>query len=151
MIEATKNRILAHQREDGSFSFCCEVTPLSDAIMVIFLNLLGFASDSLIPELCRALVRRQRPDGGWTVYPEEDSNNSATVLVYLALLLTGMPKTSPQMMKARSYVRNHGGMAQVSFFVKVVLAVAGQLPWSILPDLNIEMVLWEPSDLISYP
>lgn len=149
VIETTKNLILAHQKPDGSFSYCCEVTPLSDAIMVISLNLIGYSSDPLIPELCKTLVRRQRPDGGWTVYPGQETNVSATTLVYFALLLSGFPKTSPPMMKARACIINHGGITRVSSFVKVFLTVAGQLPWSILPDAQIEMVLCEPSDPIS--
>lgn len=148
-LETTKNQIVAHQKPDGSFSYCCEVDPLSDAIMVSFLNLIGYSSDPLIPDLCHMLVHRQRPDGGWTVYPGEEANGSATTLVYFALLLSGLPKTSPPMLKARSYIVKHGGITCVSSFVKVLLAAAGQLPWSILPDLQIEMALWESSDPIS--
>jgi sporulenol synthase len=144
VIETTRSRILAHQTETGSFSFCCEVAPVSDAVMVIFLNLLGYVSDPLIPELCASLSRQQKPDGGWTAYPGQNSNNSITVLVYLALLISGVQKTAPLMMRARLYIQGHGGITQVSTFVKAFLAVSGELPWSILPEPKIELVLWEP-------
>ncbi|MFD1673959.1 prenyltransferase/squalene oxidase repeat-containing protein [Alicyclobacillus fodiniaquatilis] len=143
IIEATTKRILAHQQLDGSFSYCCEVTPLSEAVMVIFLKLIGDSADRLISDLCHTMAHRQRADGGWTLRPGEASDLSVTTLVYFALLLAGFPKTSPQMLKARMCIQKHGGITRASSFAKGFLAVAGQLPWSALPNPHIEMILWK--------
>ncbi len=133
--------ILAHQAVDGRFVYCCEVAPISDAIMVIFLNLIGKASDPLIPELCHLLIHKQKPDGSFTVYPNQKENVSATTLVYFALLLSGVQKSSSPMLKARSYILRHGGITQCSWFAKVFLAVAGQISWRSLPNLPMEIMM----------
>src|SRR5579875_2959441 len=89
VIRMATQKMLSYQREDGAFSFCCEVNPLPDALVIIFLQMLNEVEDVLIPALCNRLLANQNPNGSWSSYPNQNGNISATSLAYFALLLSG--------------------------------------------------------------
>lgn len=133
IIEKTVMRILSHQQTDGSFRYWCEVTPISEAIMVIFLHLIGQPQHPVIRPLCSTIAKYQHADGSWTLYPDQTADLSLTTLAYFALLLSGESKQALRMRDAERIILNHGGLIQTSTFTKVLLASAGQLPWSAVP------------------
>ncbi|WAH37852.1 terpene cyclase/mutase family protein [Alicyclobacillus dauci] len=148
-IDNAARRILMHQREDGAFVFWNELNPLSDAVTVIFLSLIGQADDPLIPQLCRDLIEGQQADGTWVAYPDQESNVSATVLAYFALKLARYPVPPERMAAARQMILHHGGINRASNLTKIILAIAGQIPWTDLPYPFIDVVLWEPDAFVS--
>lgn len=150
-IQRACGRIIRHQRPDGAFSFYCEVTPLPDALMVICLHLLGQEANPLIPRLCDNLLRHQHSTGAWLSFSDQppDACISATTLALFALRLSGYDRDSRPMKAAKDYIALHGGLSATSHLTKVVLATAGQIPWTSLPQGHIEVSLLGPSAPLS--
>lgn len=149
IIEQTVLRILSHQRPDGSFGYWCEVTPMSEAVMVIFLHLIGQSQHPVIRPLCASITKRQQASGSWTSYPDQTADHSLTTLAYFALLLSGEPKHARHMRDAEGIILNHGGLTQTSTFAKVLLAAAGQLPWSVIPVPPLSLISFDPAGPVS--
>ncbi|QSO48843.1 prenyltransferase/squalene oxidase repeat-containing protein [Alicyclobacillus mengziensis] len=145
VIEKAMLRILSHQQADGSFGYWCEVTPMSEAVMVIFLHLIGESQHPVIGPLCASIRKRQQETGAWTLYPDQTADLSLTTLAYFALLLSGEPKQAPRMRDAERIILHHGGLLQTSTFAKVLLAAAGQLPWSVIPVPPLSLISFDPS------
>jgi sporulenol synthase len=143
-VQSTAQRIIRHQRPDGAFSFCCEANPLPDALMIIFLYGIGLHADSLIPELSQRLKQSQNLDGSWSAYADQKDTLSATTLAYFALLLAGEDKSRSRMQNAQHIIRQQGGIMRVSNLTKIVLATAGQIPWSSVPGGHIEWISGGP-------
>lgn len=139
-MSATAQRIIRHQRADGAFSFCCEVNPLPDALMIVFLYGMGLKDDPLISELSRRLMKRQNSDGSWSAYADQEDTLSATTLAYFACLLAGADKSQSDMQRACHIIRQQGGILKVSNLTKILLAVAGQIPWNAVPGGHLELL-----------
>lgn len=144
VIGQTVQRIVAHQQPDGSFGYWCEATPISEAVMVIFLHLIGQPNHPVISPLCASIVRRQSSDGGWALYPTQSSDLSLTTLSYFALLLAGESKHALRMRDAGRTIVGLGGITETSTFAKVLLATAGQLPWGIITTPPLSLISFDP-------
>jgi sporulenol synthase len=140
-IQQSRMAMWRRQRSKGSFSYCCEVSPLSDAIMVIFLELLGetYGKTSL---LCQSMLKQQRRDGAFVAYADQSDNISISSLCYLALRLGGYSKSHPALVKAEGYIRQQGGLTKASNLAKIYLCAAGQVPWSALPQIPMTGMLF---------
>ncbi len=149
IIQQSIERILRHQQEDGRFSFYCEVSPWANAMAIIVTCLCHQEQHPLITELKRNLLRQQNSNGGWSLYADQPFHLSSSVLSYFALLLAGQPRNSTNMKQAESMILEHGGLNKTSSLARVFLAVAGQVPWSALPDTHIELILESPESLLS--
>ncbi len=60
---------------------------------------------SLLPRLRASLLAQQRPNGGWAQISIGDTDAYATGQAYVALHLSGTPRTHPSLMKAAEYLR----------------------------------------------
>ncbi|MCF8567567.1 hypothetical protein LLE49_22870 [Alicyclobacillus tolerans] len=149
VIEKSVLRILSHQQRDGSFHYWCEVTPMSEAVMVVFLHLIGQSRHPIIRPLCASIAQRQQASGSWILYPDQTADLSLTTLAYFALLLSGEPKQAPRMRDAERIIVNHGGLLQTSTFAKVLLAAAGQIPWTAIPVPPLSLISFEPAGPMS--
>ncbi len=98
----------------------------------------------------RRIRKEQLPDGGWAIYPGGPVDVSASVKAYLALKITGLDASSPDLIKARRAIAAAGGPWAVNSFTKFYLALLGQVPYSACPAVPPEMVLfpdWFPVNL----
>lgn len=141
-IAAGAAQILSHQRADGAFSYGCELSLFTDAVMMIFLHLMGEADDLLVSELSETVAQAQKPDGRFVAYPDQTDNVSLTTLCYFALRLSRYSLSSGREDKTRQYILQHGGIRHTSNLTKIILACAGQLSWRELPPPFIDVVLW---------
>ena len=73
--------------------------------------------------------QQQRPDGGWSNYPDGPADLSVSVKAYFALKLTGHDPDAPHMRRARAVIRSLGGAAGCNSFTKFYLALLGQFPY----------------------
>jgi squalene-hopene/tetraprenyl-beta-curcumene cyclase len=104
----------------------------------------------LLVESLHWLARCQNADGGWGDCPGNRSNLAATVLVQAAFRLTGIPaKYADLMARADDYVEKEGGADSLRGFGKdrlmaapilVNCALAGMVPWRLVPALPFEHV-----------
>lgn len=119
------------QRPDGSFRFCFEGGPMTDAFMIITLRSLGNQDQQLIEKLVRRLLSIQSDDGVWRLYEDEKNGNlTATVQAYTALIISGhFTAASSQLQRAEAFILANGGLSDVHFMTKWMLAVNGLYPW----------------------
>jgi len=102
----------------------------------------------------RALLRRQRPDGSWEVYPDAPSGDiNSTVEVYAALRSRGFDPECDVLSRARAWILSRGGLRNVRVFTRYWLAMIGVWPWQATPNLPPEIVrfpTWFPFSIYNF-
>lgn len=151
-VKKLVEKLKADQQTDGSWNYCFESGPMTDAYMIILLTLLNTDDESLISELASRLWRMQEANGAWKLfYDEEEGNLSATVEAYFALeFIQYKPYNHPKMKAARQFIKKKGGITEVHSTTKYMLAVTGQIHWSHLPTVPIEYLLLPPNFPLSF-
>ncbi len=131
------------QKDDGSWCFCFESGPLTDAYMIILLRSLQIEDEALISKLVQRLLTRQNNTGTWKLYHDErEGNLSATIEAYFALLYSGfVDEHADHMQKAKNFIINKGGLTNAQDLTKVMLTFTGQLPWPEDLFIPIEYIL----------
>ncbi|MFC0471814.1 prenyltransferase/squalene oxidase repeat-containing protein [Halalkalibacter kiskunsagensis] len=132
------------QSNDGSWRFCFESGPMTDAFTIILLRSLENQKEEwLIQQLVKRLLHKQENTGAWKLFHDEiEGNLSATVEAYYALLYSGyVDKQSENMNKAKTFIINNGGLTNTSNFTKIILTLTGQIPWPKHLQLPIELIL----------
>ncbi|MFQ5902332.1 MAG: prenyltransferase/squalene oxidase repeat-containing protein, partial [Candidatus Binatia bacterium] len=91
------------------------------------------------------ILSRQLPDGSWNIYYGGSGDISVTLEAYVALKLSGFPMDQPNMIRARDFIRAHGGIARARVFTKVHLALLGLYPWKKVPHIPPEILFFPTS------
>lgn len=130
-IQKQKDYLQSKQKQDGSWHFCFEGGPMTDAFMIMLLRSLNLNQEELITRLTKRIASLQETSGCWKLYHDEyEGNLSATVQAYNALLFSGhYKKEDPNMKKAANFILQNGGLENVHFLTKFMLAVNGQYSW----------------------
>ena len=149
-VERTRRWLLAQQHDDGHFVAELEGDSILQSEYVLLLAYLGQHESPLARRLARRLIRTQRPDGGWAMYPGGDVEISGSVKAYFALKLTGHDASAPFMRRARAAILAAGGADAVNSFTRFYLALLGQIDYAHCPAVPPEIVLlpkWSPANL----
>lgn len=151
-IRRIQIELVDRQKEDGSWRFCLETSPMTDSHMIILLRTLSIDDEGLIGQLVNHIASKQRDDGSWKLYPDEPQGNlSATIDSYYALLFSGRyTKKEPRMVLARSFIREWGGLTQASLLTKLTTALTGQYQWPAHFIVPVELALLPPSSPVSF-
>jgi squalene-hopene/tetraprenyl-beta-curcumene cyclase len=91
--------------------------------------------------LVRGILDRQRADGCWETYyaaPAGDIN--ATVECYAALRCAGLRADADVLRRARQWILDHGGLSRTRVFTRYWLALIGEWPWAMTPNLPPEII-----------
>ncbi|RKL69240.1 squalene--hopene cyclase [Salipaludibacillus neizhouensis] len=150
-IEYLTNVLRTAQEEDGSWHYCFESGPMTDAYMIILLRSLHDDDEELIKILVNRLLAIQNKNGAWKLFKDEtDGNLSATIDAYFALQYSGYVDEQDQLMvRAKSFIIKNGGLTNAQELTKVMLSLTGQLPWPIHLQIPIEFILLPRSSPIS--
>ncbi|KAK7986873.1 squalene cyclase [Apiospora saccharicola] len=129
------------QKEDGHWvaETSSDATFTSEYVMFKYAVGLDLTSDG--DAIKRWLLRDQKADGSWGLAPELPGNISTTTEAYLALKILGVSPDEKDMLKARNFMQQNGGVAKVRFFTRFFLATFGLFPWSAIPQLPAELIL----------
>jgi squalene-hopene/tetraprenyl-beta-curcumene cyclase len=146
-IALAQENLLRQQKPDGHWcgELIVDSTLCSDYIL--FMHWCGEVDAQLQRRCVRHILKRQLPDGGWSIYHGGPSEINASAKAYFALKLAGCSVDAPFMQEARSNIIRRGGIPQMNTFSKLYLALLGQFPWKYLPAIPLEMVLlprWAP-------
>ncbi|MDB5084591.1 MAG: sqhC 2, partial [Bacilli bacterium] len=143
-----RNVVEQLQAVDGSWRFCFESGPMTDAYLIILLRSLGIQEEEWIERLSARIMNLQHASGGWKLYEDEESANlQATVEAYYGLLFSGLySKEDKRFQPAKQIIRSKGGLSKVIRPTKVILELTGQLPWktSFFPKEFILLPQWFP-------
>jgi squalene-hopene/tetraprenyl-beta-curcumene cyclase len=155
-IDAALAAVLAEQRPDGHWVYELEADATIPAEYVLMVHYLGETPDDAREAgIGRYLRRIQDAHGGWPLYHGGPYDPSASVKAYFALKMIGDAPDAPHMARARAAILAHGGAARSNVFTRILLALYGQVPWSAVPTMPVEIVLlpgWFPFHLskVSY-
>ncbi len=146
-IKRAQENLLCQQKPDGHWcgELIVDSTLCSDYIL--FMHWCGEVDAQLQRRCVRHILKRQLPDGGWSIYHGGPSEINASAKAYFALKLAGCSVDAPFMQEARANIIRRGGIPQMNTFSKLYLALLGQFPWKYLPAIPVEMVLlprWAP-------
>jgi squalene-hopene/tetraprenyl-beta-curcumene cyclase len=156
-ISAATQALLDCQRPDGEWCFELEADATIPSEYILFRHFLGEPIDSVLEGKIAVYLRRTQSalHGGWPLFQDGDFDLSASVKAYFALKMIGESVDAPHMARARQEIRALGGAARVNVFTKLLLALYGFIPWSAVPVMPTEIMLfpkWFPFhlDKISY-
>jgi squalene-hopene/tetraprenyl-beta-curcumene cyclase len=93
----------------------------------------------LISRAVEAILARQLPDGGFSIYPAGPSEVNATVKAYFALKLAGADDS--RLTRARDRILALGGMQACNSYVKINLSLFNLYPRQYTPSIPPEMIL----------
>jgi squalene-hopene/tetraprenyl-beta-curcumene cyclase len=146
-IDEAAGWLRARQASDGHWVFELEADATIPSEYVLLNHYLGEIDDAIEQQIAAYLRRKQGHHGGWSLYHDGEFDLSATVKAYYALKLTGDDPAAPHMRRAREAVLAAGGAARASVFVRIQLALFGQVPWRGVPWIRPEAMLmpkWAP-------
>ena len=146
-VTRAQENLLRQRKPDGHWcgELIVDSTLCSDYIL--FMHWCGEVDAHLQRRCVRHILKRQLPDGGWSIYHGGPSEINASAKAYFALKLAGCSVDAPFMQEARATIMRLGGIPQMNTFSKLYLALLGQFPWKYLPAIPVEMVLlprWAP-------
>jgi squalene-hopene/tetraprenyl-beta-curcumene cyclase len=155
VIARATSALLALQQPDGHWVFELE----ADATIPAEYILLQHYLDEIVPEeqsrLAQYLRAIQGEHGGWPLFHGGNLDISASVKAYFALKAFGDSIDAPHMARARQAILERGGAARTNVFTRAMLALFGELAWTAVPVMPVEIMLlprWFPFHLskISY-
>jgi squalene-hopene/tetraprenyl-beta-curcumene cyclase len=151
VIARATDALLATQKPDGHFVFELEADCTIPSEYVLLVHYLGETPDLELERKISVYLRRiQGEHGGWPLYHAGAFDISATVKAYYALKMIGDPIDAPHMVRAREAILAHGGARETNVFTRFQLALFGQISWSEIPTMPVELILvprWFPIHL----
>jgi squalene-hopene/tetraprenyl-beta-curcumene cyclase len=141
-ITRAQARLLALQAPDGHWVGEVEPPPEITAEYLLLGHLLERVHRDREDKAVRYLRRRQRPDGGWSLFEDGPTNLSASIKIYFALKMARVPPTDEAMVRARSRIREMGGPVKANVFTKILLALFAEYDWNGVPTMPAEIMLF---------
>jgi squalene-hopene/tetraprenyl-beta-curcumene cyclase len=140
-IRKSQSHLLSLQKPEGYWvgELMVDATLVADTIAYHHWN--GKVDAQWQRKAVNHLFSMQLPDGGWNIYYGGPAEVNATIKVYLALKLAGVPVTDRRMLRAREVALNLGGVPRMNTFSKLYLALLGLFPWDYVPTIPCEVIL----------
>lgn len=119
----------------------------------LFLQWSGRQKESTLDvnRLKKQLLNKQLPTGGWMTvrdHLKDIGDINASIMNYAALKAMGVSIESHELVKAREWIINAGGVEASSTFTKAFLALFGQHNWDVIP--KVPFVIFDEKGVI-YP
>jgi len=140
-IARAQRLLLDVQDPEGFWWAELESNPTMEAEYLFLTHILGIRDETRWLKIRRHLLRKQQPDGGWSLYYGAASDLSTSVECYLALKMAGQSTESSEMQRARDLIVGKGGVEKTRVFTKIWLAMLGQWEWKGTPYLAPELML----------
>lgn len=132
--------MLSRQANDGHWRFDLEADATIPSEYLLLHYFMGTVDSAREQRLAVYLRAGQRVNGSWPLYEGGPGDLSATIKAYFALKLAGDDEDAPHMQQARQWVRANGGAEQCNVFTRITLAMFGQMPWSTVPAMPVEIM-----------
>lgn len=149
------HRLEQEQSADGSWRYCFEGSPMTDAYMILLVRALGFEATDIMRGLSTRIQSLQKDNGAWSLFHDEpqSGNLSVTVEAYHALLASGFATRDDEaMQQARQFIKKAGGLERIGTSTKAMLACTGQVPWQqySIPLLWTILPRWFPVNFFDF-
>ena len=116
-------------------------------------HILGNSDPAEAEKIAAYLLSMQREDGTWANWYEGPGDLSTSIEAYLALKLSGVSTDCPELVRARRFILDQGGVEKARVFTKIWLALLGEWDWRGTPMLPPELVLlpsWGPISVYDF-
>src|SRR5579859_3028885 len=104
--------ILSRQQPDGHWCGELEADSMLEADYIFLHTLLESGDPGRLERACREMMRYQKDDGSWSLYPGGPGNVSLSVKCYFSAKLMDIPATDPRLAKCREWILAHGGVVE---------------------------------------
>ncbi len=146
-IKAARSALERDQHPEGYWDYPLEADCTIPAEYILMMHFTDDIDRELELKIANYLRQHQNEEGGWPLYHGGSMDLSCTVKVYYALKIVGDDPEAPHMRRAREAILAHGGAAKSNVFTRITLALFGQVPWSGVPFIPVEIMLlpkWFP-------
>ncbi len=141
--------------KEGCYVYELEADTTIPSEYIMLMHYTGEIDIKLQNKIVNYILSKQNNEGGWPLFFKGDTDLSASVKAYYALKLSGLNEKSSNMTKAKNCIVKMGGIEKVNVFTRISLAIFGQITWSSIPYMPIEIMKfpkWFPFNIykISY-
>ena len=143
-ISRAQSSLLAAQTADGHWVGELEANTTITCEYLLLCHLIDRVDTARDRKAVRYFRRRQRPDGGFTLFEGGPANLSATIKAYFAMKMAGVPVDDEAMVRARERILEMGGPVKADVFTKIQLALFGEYDWNGVPAMPVEIMLSPP-------
>lgn len=143
-IERAQAQFLRIQHREGYWWAPLEANVTMGAQYVFFNRFMGRERPDAERRIVSHLLETQSEDGSWPLFEGGTGHLSVTVEAYAALRMSGLQPDEPALAAARQFILEHGGLERAGVFTKIFLAYFGEVPWSAVPTLPVELMLVPP-------
>ena len=141
------------QNAEGFWVGMLESNSCMEAEWLLLMHFVGYAHPRK-QDLVNTILNAQRPDGAWESYYEAPHGDiNGTVECYAALRAVGMSADDEPLVKAREWILGHGGLSGIRVFTRYWLALLGEWPWDMTPNLPPEVIAnpkWFPFNIYNF-
>jgi len=141
-IRRSREYLLSLQHPDGYWSGELEADAMLEADYIFLHTLLESGDPDRLKRACTEMMRYQREDGSWSLYPGGPGNISLSVKCYFSAKLMDIPASDPRLAKCREWILAHGGVVECNTFTKMYLCALGQYDYDAVPAIPPEIVLF---------
>ncbi|NET70200.1 MAG: squalene--hopene cyclase, partial [Sphaerospermopsis sp. SIO1G2] len=134
-IAASQEHLISIQKQDGYWWAELESNVTITAEAVLLHKIWGTDKTRPLHKVETYLRSQQREHGGWELFYGDGGEVSTSVEAYMALRLLGVPETDPDLIRAKNFILDNGGISKTRIFTKLHLALIGCYQWQGLPSL----------------
>jgi squalene-hopene/tetraprenyl-beta-curcumene cyclase len=141
-IARSRDFLLSLQHADGHWCGELEADSMLEADYIYLHKLLGSGTPARMNGALAEILRCQKEDGSWSLYPGGPGNVSLAVKCYFACKLMGIGADDPRLARCRGWILEHGGVVACNTFTKIYLCSLGQYDYDAVPAVPPEIVLF---------
>lgn len=134
-IAASQQHLLSIQDPAGYWWAELESNVTMTAEVVLLHKVWGTDSTRPLAKAETYLRSQQRDHGGWELFYGDGGNLSTSVEAYMGLKLLGVPQADPDLLRARRFICERGGISRTRIFTKLHLALIGCYDWRGIPSI----------------
>jgi squalene-hopene/tetraprenyl-beta-curcumene cyclase len=141
-IGGARDFLLTLQHSEGYWCGELEADSMLEADYIFLHTLLESGEPGRMQRAFTEMMRYQKEDGSWSLYPGGPGNISLSVKCYFSAKLMGVRPDDPRLAKCREWVLAHGGVTACNTFTKMYLCGLGQYEYDAVPAIPPEIVLF---------
>lgn len=152
-IDSAQQYLFDIQEEEGYWQGEFKSNPTMEAEHLMLTEYLGIKDEEEWEKIVNYLKRKQLEDGSWNIFPNGKGNLSTTIECYFAMRLAGVSPDSQEMVEAREFIMDRGGIPKARVFTKIWLSLFGIWDWDDVPAMPPELIFfpnWFPINIYEF-
>ena len=138
-IVRSRDFLLSLQHAEGYWCGELEGDSMLEADYIFLHTLLESGNPGRLQRALVEMLRYQKEDGSWSLYPDGPGNISLSVKCYFSAKLMGIPAQDRRLAKCREWILAHGGVVACNTFTKMYLCALGQYDYDAVPAIPPEI------------